>query len=83
MWPCAIRQTLHTFHVTDRIRRATEPYGRWCVGRELNPPAYPIIRHLRSQQPYAFISSRYQCTLPSVLRMTITVHGEELNCTVP
>ncbi len=23
-------------------RRATDPYGRWCGGRELEPPAYPI-----------------------------------------
>ena len=25
-----------------RNRRATDPYGRWCGGRELKSPAYPI-----------------------------------------
>ena len=29
--------------MTFRNRRATDPYGRWCGGRELKPPAYPIL----------------------------------------
>jgi len=28
--------------VATRNRRATDPYGRWCGGRELESPAYPI-----------------------------------------
>jgi hypothetical protein len=28
--------------VTCWNRRATDPYGRWCGGRGLNPSAYPI-----------------------------------------
>ncbi len=39
----AIRQASHVWHVTDRNRRATDPYGRWCGGRGFNPPAYPIL----------------------------------------
>jgi hypothetical protein len=28
--------------MTARNRRVTDPYDRWCGGRELKPPAYPI-----------------------------------------
>lgn len=31
--------------MTTRNRRVTDPYDRWCGGRELESPAYPI-RHL-------------------------------------
>jgi hypothetical protein len=34
--------------MTARNRRVTDPYDRWCGGRELKPPAYPI-RFLRLQ----------------------------------
>jgi hypothetical protein len=32
--------------VANWSRRATEPYGRWFGGRELETPAYPITPSL-------------------------------------
>ena len=29
--------------MTTRNRRVTDPYDRWCGGRELESPAYPIL----------------------------------------
>ena len=32
-------------------RRATDPYGRWCGGRELESPAYPIRCRSLAREP--------------------------------
>ena len=35
--------------MATRNRRATDPYGRWCGGRELESPAYPILLDVHAQ----------------------------------
>lgn len=48
--------------MTTRNRRVTDPYDRWCGGRELESPAYPIVPlifflHIREGE--AWILLRY------------------------
>jgi len=65
-------------------RRATDPYGRWCGGRELKPPAYPILhwffRGRTASIPYvwrfsqAFLArSRCRHEMGNLIRPTLTL----------